>query len=106
MIGTLTRYLLPTAGAVGLLLVGMLWVQTQRLESTQRQLHEVRVQLEIAKRSIVQLELDAAEVAQREDIAQEAREDIIRMPEPDRKKPLGAIWRRAFKAVDDMGGIE
>jgi hypothetical protein len=106
MLASLARYLLPTAGAIGLLLAGMLWVQTQRLESTQRQLVETREQLEIAKRSIVQLELDAAEVERRHAIEQDAREDIIRMPEPDRKKPLAPIWRRAFRAADELGGVE
>lgn len=102
----LLKYILPTAGAVGILLAGALWVQTQRLESAQRQLYETRQQLEMSKRVIVQLERDAAEQERRTEIRQRAREDIITMPEADRKKPLGDIWRRAFRAADEIGGVE
>lgn len=105
MIATLTRYLLPTAGAVGLLLVGILYVQTQRLESAQRQLVEVRVRLEAAKKAIVQLELDAARVAERQEIRDRAREDIVSAPASD-DGPVAPVLERALRASDEIGGIK
>jgi hypothetical protein len=59
-----------------------------------------------AERTIIVMADQAAQQRQRNEIRQDAREDIVKMPEADRKQPLSDIWRRAFRAADEIGGVK
>jgi hypothetical protein len=100
------RIVLWIAGALASLGgLGALWMQTQRLESTQRRLIEVTEERDGLRRAQAEVEAERAAADRRNDISRTTRDNINAVPEIE-NKPLSQIWRRAFEGADKIGGFE
>lgn len=94
-----------TALVVLLALGGIVYVQTQRLESTERQLDETRDALDATKRAIEVLQAERIEAERRKAAAAAGREAIVSVPEGN-DPGVGESLLRALQAADEIGGLE
>jgi len=95
--------LISISAFVVLGLAGALYVQTMRLESTQRQLVEARQELAAARRAIVVLEDEMKRAIERAEARAQEREAILAAPETE-NRPISPILRRGLQGADNIGG--
>lgn len=97
-----------TSGLVLLLIAvaGYAMVQDRALDDARRQRDEAVRARQAAERAIVVLADNYQQKLERQEVLSTAREDIKQMPAADREVPLSEIWRRSFRAADEIGGLK
>lgn len=84
---------------------GIAWIQTQRLESAERQLRETREILDATRKAVAALEAEKIESDRRKTAAAAARE-AVRDASVDDEPPIApSVWA-ALEAANEIGGLK
>lgn len=103
MLANLQRW--SVAGLIILLMAGGMYIMhLDRAVDDMRDERDAAVRArQTAERAIVVLADNYEQKLKRQEIVHAAREDIKHMPAADREEPLTEIWRRSFRAADEIG---
>lgn len=100
LLGWICFVALAVIGGLG----GAVYIQTERLASTERQLSDAREELAGAEKAIVELAAENEAARLRETRSRAARESIIEAPASE-DSPISKMLLRGLRGADNVGGL-
>ncbi|GHA19298.1 hypothetical protein GCM10007989_13510 [Devosia pacifica] len=100
MVGWICFVALAVVGGLG----GLVYIQSERLAATERQLSEAREELAGAEKAITELAVENEAARLRETRARIARDGILTAPASE-DSPMSQILLRGLRGADNVGGL-